>query len=47
MADELQHRLGGAFQAAVERYASDRDEAELEIDEQQTGKQSSTSTIIS
>jgi hypothetical protein len=26
MADEVQHRLGGAFQAAVERYASDRDD---------------------
>lgn len=28
MADEVQHRLGGAFQAAVERYASDLDDGE-------------------
>lgn len=28
MADEIQHKLGGAFSAAVERYASDKEEAE-------------------
>jgi cohesin complex subunit SA-1/2 len=30
MPDEQQHRLGGAFAAAVERYAMDRDELERE-----------------
>ncbi|ORY35894.1 hypothetical protein BCR39DRAFT_512886 [Naematelia encephala] len=37
IADEVQHRLGGAFQAAVERYASDLEDsgaaAEDELDE--------------
>ncbi|EIW69874.1 hypothetical protein TREMEDRAFT_68341 [Tremella mesenterica DSM 1558] len=30
MADELQHRLGGSFQAMVDRYASDREESSEE-----------------
>ncbi len=38
MPDEVQHRLGGAFQAAVERYASDVEEADLDEDAEATGR---------
>jgi cohesin complex subunit SA-1/2 len=34
MPDELQHRLGGAFAAAAERYASDLEDNADETDEE-------------
>lgn len=33
MADEIQHRLGGAFQAGVERYALDLEDADLDFED--------------
>lgn len=47
MEDETQHRLGGSFQAAVDRYASDLEEAQAtQGDDGQAGKSSSTTKGI-
>ena len=46
MADEIQHRIGGSFQAAIERFASDREEAELdEEDGTETGSESAREAV--